>query len=91
MTTTRKVRAGQPFNCSAAGCNSPQSECLGFCLHRVDSSQMQAPFVERHGSYENSPMPFSEIEPVQPWTTFRPLVIAGFVIVIFALFVWRIL
>ena len=100
MTTTApRIKAGSAYGCThaASGCNAPQSECMNLCLHRGDTSQLvDAPLHERHGAtaplglmkYEAGQ--FTAPEPID-WPSFRPLVVAGLVLVIFLLVGWRFL
>lgn len=100
MTTTApRIKAGSAYGCThaASGCNAPQSECMNLCLHRVDTSQLvDAPLHERHGAtaphglMKYEAVEFAAPEPID-WPSFRPLVVAGLVIVIFLLFGWRLL
>lgn len=50
--TRPHARAGAPYvppmDCRSAGCNAPQSECLGMCLRRVEPSQIKPLPVEMH-------------------------------------------
>jgi hypothetical protein len=43
---TRRVRAGQPFQCSYTGCNVPQGECSGACIRQFVESKPEPEAVE---------------------------------------------
>jgi len=56
MTTTRRVRAGQPYDCTQSGCNGlRESECAGLCMQKADPEPDELPidFVDEE------PMPIA--------------------------------
>lgn len=57
---TRRVRAGSPPPCASSGCNSPQSECMGLCTHRINTDYMQKRVVSIKGRVEELPVQMHE-------------------------------
>jgi len=99
MTTTNRVRAGQPAPCAftRSGCNWPQSECAGNCMtHRIDASQIKD---DRAVMVAGEPRGYTPEqlerddcvtgnEPID-WASYRPLLIAGVIIAMTLLVGWR--
>lgn len=78
--TTNRARAGkphpnQPMDCSSAGCNYPESECIGLCMHRVHPSQVEQ--VNAMPINFAGPEPVEVVEPVKVHKP-EPGLIAGF-------------
>lgn len=80
MTTRPHARAGTyytpPMDCAQAGCNAPQSECLGLCMHRVHPSQVEQVNAMPINFAGPEPVEAEKVQQPEPVEVVKPLIAA---------------